>query len=920
MIYNWIRAIGSALTAFIAFLFSWGVIGLVFAVLVAGGVIWSYGPDLPDHEELAAYEPLTISRVYSGQGQLLDEYVRERRVFTPSDEIPELLKQAFISAEDKNFYDHWGFDLRGILSALADAAQGGRLRGASTITQQVVKNFLLSGEREIERKIKEIILAVKLEGVLTKEEILELYLNEIFLGQNSFGVTAAARNYFAKTLEELTPAEAAYLAALPKSPSRRHPVRERETALFWRNNTLREMAENGFITPQERDYWQSVPLDTVLGGEISPEEEIALPGRSYFTDEVRRQLTRTLGEDQLFTGGLTIRATVDPTLQRAAQDALRRGLIRYDQNRGGYGGPYASIDPEQLTSEEDWRAALARIRMPRDIEGWHPAVVTIVGNTSVRIGIEGIEEDEDGHYILLRNSGWVVPQPPPPADGEEPLPRGPMPQNPAEIWSVGDVIYVQQMFDDEDEPYWMMRQIPQVQGGFMAMDTRTGRVLALQGGFDFQHSAFNRATQATRQPGSAFKPFVYAAALDQGFSPATIVMDAPFVQGDIVTDEERLELEAAGEEIVELWSPKNYSGTFYGPQLMRVGIEKSLNLMTVRIADAIGMRTVAHYGEGFGIYDFIPPDLTYALGSGETTLYRLVAAYAQFANGGLKVEPTLVDRVQDRRGNTIYAHEPRACEGCGSIDPLAEEIPVIINDAERVMSEITAFQLISMLEGVVDRGTAWRALGDLDYPVAGKTGTTNGTRDAWFIGFTPTMVAGCFVGYDAPTALYGGGGSICAPIFRDFINVVVANDENDPGAFKPPSEGVLIKMDRATGIRLPDETERADADFTIEVFAEDTVPQINAEVTRSIGFAEGLSFSDLPQSISRPASEQSDADTADVTTDPGNTPQTSDPSDGAEPSASTGENPSAVEGQGAVSPSPSLPPPPSGLETGGGLY
>ncbi|MEL6583612.1 MAG: PBP1A family penicillin-binding protein [Pseudomonadota bacterium] len=830
---------------FVGFVFSWAVIGLVFAVVVVGGVIWSYGPDLPDHAELSAYEPLTLSRVYDGNGEVLDEFVRERRVFTPYDEIPDLVKDAFISAEDKNFYNHWGFDPRGMASAFLDAAQGARLRGASTITQQVVKNFLLDGSREVERKIKEVILAVKLEGVLNKDQILELYLNEIFLGQNSFGVTAAARNYFGKTLEELTPAEAAYLAALPKAPSRRHPVRHLETALFWRNNTLREMAENGYITPEERDLAQASPLETVIGGELTIPEEAVLPGRSYFTDEVRRQIIREVGEEELFTGGLTIRATVDPLYQEAARKALQRGLIRYDQERGGYAGPVAKLDPEELTTEEDWRAALASARIPRDIENWRPAVVTLVGNSSVRVGIEGVAEDDDGHYVLLRNSQWV-------RNTDDDGNLEPAPETPADVWELGDVIYVEQLTDEEGDPFWMMRQVPRVQGAFMAMDSRTGRVLALQGGFDFTHSAFNRATQATRQPGSAFKPFVYAAALDQGFTPATIVMDAPYVYGDILSDEERLELEEAGEEIEELWTPKNYSGRFYGPQLMRVGIERSLNLMTVRIADAIGMRTVADYGEGFGIYDYVPPDLTYALGSGETTLYRLVAAYAQFANGGLKVEPTLVDRVQDRRGNTIYIHEPRVCEGCGSLEPGDEGIPTIVDEAERVMSDITAFQLISMLEGVVDRGTARSALGDLDYPLAGKTGTTNDSRDAWFVGFTPSMVAGCFVGFDVPTALDAGGGSLCAPIFRDFMDVVIANETTDPGTFQPPNTGVLIKMERETGIRLPDETLPEEADFTIEVFPEDQVPEVYAEVQRGIGLAEGFTFEDLPETLSDP--------------------------------------------------------------------
>ena len=830
-----------AVFRFLGFIFSWSVIGLVFAVLVVGGVIWAYGPDLPEHDELAAYEPLTLSRVYSGEGALLDEFVRERRVFTPADEIPDLIKQAFVSSEDKNFYTHWGFDPRGIASAVLDAAQGGRLRGASTITQQVVKNFLLSGEREIDRKIKEVILAVKIEGVLTKEQILELYLNEIFLGQNSYGVTAAARNYFAKTLEELTPAEAAYIASLPKAPSDRHPVRKRETAIFWRNNTLREMAENGYITPEERDIAQAAPLDTVLGGEIAPDEDIALPGRSYFTDQVRRQMIREIGEEALFTGGLSIRATINPTLQAAARHALQRALISFDQSKGGYGGAYAQVDPEGLDTIESWRAALARVRMPRDIAKWHPAVVKMVGRNSVRVVIEDVAEDEDGHYVSLRNTQWVR------GFDEDGGFVESAPSTPADIWSLGDVIYVEQLEDEEGDPFWMMRQIPQVEGAFMAMDTRNGRVMAMQGGFDFTHSAFNRATQATRQPGSVFKPFVYAAALDQGLTPATIVMDAPFVQGQLLSEEEIAEAEENEEELDGPWKPRNYSGRFYGPQLMRVGIERSLNLMTVRIADAIGMETVADYGEGFGIYDRMLPYLSYSLGAGETTLYRLVAAYAQFANGGLEVEPTLVDRVQDRRGNTIYKHESRECLDCRDRLPFEGDIPAIIDGSERVMSDITAFQLISMLEGVVDRGTARNALGDLEYPLAGKTGTTNDTYDAWFVGFTPSIVAGCFMGYDNPQPLDAGGGSLCAPVFRDFIEVVIANETAEPGTFQPPETGTVIKMHRATGVRLPDETLPEQADYTLEAFPPDRVPQVYQEVARSIGIASGFNFGDLPE-------------------------------------------------------------------------
>ncbi|MEO1541084.1 MAG: transglycosylase domain-containing protein, partial [Pseudomonadota bacterium] len=605
---------------FFGFLFSWAVTGSIFAVLVMGGILWSYGSDLPDHEVLSRYEPDTLSRVYSGEGELMDEFVRERRIFTPIDEIPDVVKAAFISAEDKNFYTHWGFDLRGMASAALDAAQGARLRGASTITQQVVKNFLLSGEREVERKIREILLAVRLEGVLTKDQILELYLNEIFLGQNSYGVTAAAQNYFGKTLEELTPGEAAYLAALPKAPSTLHPVRARDRATDRRNFVLREMGENGFLGPERVAEEQGRPLLTVQSGDMEPTRG-TLPGRDYFTSEIRRQLITQIGEENLFTGGLTIRATVDPALQEAAQAALRTRLWEYELEQARYRGPLAKIDPEALVSEVLWRRSLREEVVPRDIEGWHAAVVLAVGNSSIRIGIEDVEEDEDGHFLFIRDAQWARPV-------REDGTVGPRPQSPSDIFALGDVILTQAVLNDEGSfDHWGLRQVPELQGGFMAMDTQTGRVLALQGGFSYDASAFNRATQATRQPGSSFKPFVYAAALDQGFTPATIVMDAPFVYDP-----------GPGQDT---WIPKNYTNRFYGPSLMRVGIEKSLNLMTVRIADAVGMDTVADYAERFGIYDEMGPYLPLALGAGETTLYKMVAAYAMFANGGQQVEPTL---------------------------------------------------------------------------------------------------------------------------------------------------------------------------------------------------------------------------------------------------------------------------------------
>ncbi|MEO0914064.1 MAG: transglycosylase domain-containing protein, partial [Pseudomonadota bacterium] len=496
---------------FFGFIFTWLTLGFVMAAVCLAGIFMYYGKDLPDHEQLAQYSPATISRVYSAGGLVMDEFAQERRIYTPVDEIPVMIKQAFISAEDKNFYHHPGYDLRGIVAAAVDAARGGRLRGASTITQQVMKNFLLDGGRSAERKIKEIILAVRLENTLEKEDILGLYLNEIFLGQNSYGVTAAAQTYFAKTLEELTPAEAAYLAAMPKAPSNYHPVRQKNRALARRNFVLKEMMENGYL--DEPAYEEAIATDliTVQSGDIVSARN-ALPPRDYFTDEIRRQLSTRLegGEEQLFTGGLTIRATVEPELQTAAAEALRRGLEKYDRGRGVYLGPLATIEPERLGSDEaTWRAALAETRVPRDIVGWIPAVVLEIGENSARIGIEGVDEDEDGHFLTMSDANWIRLQR---ATGRQAA----APSSPDELYQVGDVVLVKAIIENGAFARWSLRQVPEIQGGFMAMDTQTGRVLAMQGGFSYQHSVFNRATQATRQPGSSFKPFVYAAALDNG--------------------------------------------------------------------------------------------------------------------------------------------------------------------------------------------------------------------------------------------------------------------------------------------------------------------------------------------------------------------------------------------------------------------
>ncbi|MFP5509748.1 MAG: penicillin-binding protein 1A, partial [Alphaproteobacteria bacterium] len=692
------------------------------------------------------------------------------------------VKQAFISAEDKNFYSHKGYDARGIAAAAYDAvaSRGQDVRGASTITQQVMKNFLLGGERAAERKIKEIILATRLEETLSKDRILELYLNEIFLGQNSYGVTAAALTYFNKPLRDLAPHEAAFLASLPKAPSDYHPVRRADRLLARRNYVLREMQDNGYLTDAEYETEVAMPLRSVQAGDFEAFRS-ALPPRDYFTDEIRRQLSLDFGEEEFFSGGMTVRATIDPEMQSEAALALRRALESYDREGGIWRGTGRKIDAADLAN---WREALARVEVPRDITlngPWFPAVVLEVSGAEARLGIEG-QEGED-HVIPANDVTWA----------RKRLENGSLgrrAQGPDDLLAVGDVVLVRAITADGSGDFvrWSLRQVPEVQGGFMAMDVNTGRVIAMQGGFSYQDSVFNRATQAQRQPGSSFKPFVYAAALDSGYSPATIVVDAPI---EINTPQ-------------GLWRPRNSSNQFYGPTPLRTGIEMSRNLMTIRLAQEVGMDTVADYAEKFGVYDNMGRFLANSLGSEETTLFQMVAAYAMFANGGERVQPTLVDRVQDRYGRTIYRHDQRNCVDCLVPGLAPGEAPRIDSNRERVMNAITAYQLTSMMTGVVERGTAARTVG-LDVPVAGKTGTTNEAKDVWFVGFTSNIVAGCYIGYDQPRPLGRGasGGGMCGPVFQEFMKKATAKYGGGP--FVVPPGGHFIKIDRFTGARLPDD-------------------------------------------------------------------------------------------------------------------
>ena len=803
------------ITSFFGALFSALTLGAFFAALVIGAIFWHYGRDLPSYDQLAQYTPPTISRIYSGEGHIIDEFSQERRIFAPIDEIPDIVKQAFVSAEDKNFYSHHGFDARGIAAAAVQAlASGGRdLRGASTITQQVMKNFLLSGDRTGERKIKELILATRIEKTLSKDKILELYLNEIFLGQNSYGVAAAAQTYFNKTLADLTPGEAAVLAAMPQAPSEYHPVRARERVTERRNYVLREMMQNGYLDPATMEAEVARPLLSVQNGDY-PAFRDALPPRDYFTDEIRRQLSGSFGEDEFFGGGLTIRATIDPSMQIEAAAALRSGLEKYDRSQGIWRGTGLTLPPDVLNDEAGWRPALAAVEVSRDVAGWHPAVVLDLGESAARIGIEGVPEDGDGHFIPADDVTWA----------RKLLADGTLARKAtvaADLVAVGDVVLVRAVTKDEDGSFlrWSLRQVPEVQGGFMAMDVNNGRVIAMQGGFSYQQSVFNRATQATRQPGSSFKPFVYAAALDSGYNPATIVIDAPI---EIDTPE-------------GLWKPKNASEKYYGPAPLRTGIEQSRNLMTVRLAQEIGMETVAAYAERFGVYDPMNPYLANALGSQETTLFKMVAAYAMFANGGERVEPTLVDRVQDRWGKTVYRHDTRTCEDCTVPALPAGAAPRISSDRERVMDAITAYQLTSMMQGVIQRGTG-RGI-NVGVPIAGKTGTTNDAKDVWFVGFSSTIVAGCYIGYDTPRTLGSGasGGGMCGPVFQSFMTEAVKSYGGSD--FRVPPGGFFINIDRFSGARLPDGA--SGDNVQAEYFREGADPLFGLGVYVDGGFAVG---------------------------------------------------------------------------------
>ena len=769
-----------SIARFFGFLFATGAILFVLGAAAAGLVVWQFQKDLPDYTQLKNYEPPVMSRVHASDGSLLAEYSHFRRLFLPSAAIPSLVKQAFISAEDKNFYTHAGIDPEGIARAVMIQAQGGkRAQGASTITQQVAKNFFLTNEVSYERKIREALLALRIEATYTKERILELYLNEIYLGLHNYGIAAAALNYYGKSVNELTLSEVAYLAALPKGPENYHPFRHKDKAVERRNYVIERMVDNGYVKRADGDKAKAEPLGV---------DARALQSNSYaagyFTEEVRRDLLDRYGEAKLYEGGLSVRSTLDPKMQLMARKALIDGLVRFDESHG-YRGAIRVVDIGQ-----DWGLALADVQALSDVRPWRLAVVLEANDASARIGLQPAR-DKAGEIARERESGIVT------QDGVKWTGRVRV----RAALAPGEVVYVEPMEGKAGQ--YRLRQIPDISGSIMAMDPYTGRIFAMVGGFSFDQSSFNRATQAQRQPGSSFKPFVYATALDNGYTPSSIILD------------EAIEVDQGNGQ--GIWKPENFDGKSHGPHTLRYGVEQSENQMTVRLARDVGMPLVAEYAKRFGIYEDLPPYLAMALGAGETTLLKLTTAYSMLANGGKRIKPTLIDRVQDRYGKTIFRHDARVCATCSAPKWSGQNEPKLIDPSAQVLDPLTAYQITSIMEGVIQRGTG-QVIKEVGKHLAGKTGTTNDAKDLWFVGFSPDLAVGVFMGYDQPRSMGDSAQAarFTAPIFRDFMKMALKDKPDIP--FRPPAGIKLISVDPRTGLRS------SGAGSLLEAFKPGTAP------------------------------------------------------------------------------------------------
>ena len=738
-----------------------GALGLLGLAVAVGGWFW-YSRNLPSADALNHYEPPLPTHLRDSGGEPWRVFARERRIYRPYREIPPRLVQAFISAEDKDFFTHGGVDFLGIVRAVATNAEnygsGKRPVGASTITQQLAKNLIVGNEVSLGRKVREAILARRIEATFTKQEILELYLNQIFLGRNAYGVEAAAQAYFGKSLDALTLPEMAYLAVLPKAPANYSPEKFADRATARRDYVLQRMAGNGYVGRAEAAQASTAPLGT-----IPQRVEVVSRSGDYFAEEVRRWLLQRYGEKpqdgphSVYGGGLWVRTTIDPAMQAAAEQALRDGLVRFDRPHGWRGAT------DKITLGQGWEDRLQRVNLPVGYADWRSAVVLAREGGSLKIGFE---DGSDGRLFASN------------ADMHDQRGGG----SAFNTLHEGDVIPVKKVAKEE----WSLKQIPLVSGGMVVEDPHTGRILAMVGGFDARRQQFNRATQALRQPGSAFKPIVYSAALENGMTPATIVNDSPFCV---------FQTRQLGEKCF-----RNFSGSYAGPQTMRWGVEQSRNLMTIHTAARIGMNKVVANAKALGVGTY-PAVLAVALGAGETTVEKLVNAYAMLVSNGQRREPVIVDEVQDRHGKLIYRADPRRCDGCRAEDWLGEAMPQPKAKVEQAISAQSAYQMVHIMEGVIQRGTA-TVLYDLDRPLFGKTGTTNGPTNVWFVGGTPDLVAGVYLGYDRPRSLGGAaqGGRIAAPVFKDFARVVLADAPKTP--FIAPEGIRMVRIDRRSGRRV----------------------------------------------------------------------------------------------------------------------
>lgn len=811
--------------SFLGFAFTAGVFVFLAGAAGAAYFLWQISKDLPDYERLSNYKPPVITRVHAGDGRLIAEFAKERRIYVPVQVMPKMLINAFLAAEDQNFYEHNGIDFRGVARAVFNNLTKRKKEGASTITQQVAKNFLLSSEQTFARKAKEAILAIRIDRAFTKDQVLDLYLNQIYLGAGSYGVAAAGLRYFGKELHELGIHEMAYLASLPKEPSKLQLTTARgknfQEALARRNSTIDNMARFKFISVQEAEDAKKMPLE-MSTRQVGPSTFAA----EYFAEEVRRSLVDLYGQDEndptnssLYSGGYSVRSTLDPELQLMARAAFRAGLVNFDRKHGGWRGPVAHIEVES-----DWGPKLAEVAGLADVDPWRLGVVlqsapakAVIGLQPYKLSNGTVDADRKIIDLPVESVRWAF-------DSIKSKVKGPAKGTYGvnDVLAVGDVVYVSPPTELDSPvkeapakpgkeqksaaPGWQLMQIPQIGGAAVVMDPHNGRVLALVGGFSFAESQFDRAVQARRQPGSSFKPIVYAAALDNGYTPATIVNDAVIAidQGN-------------GQG---LWRPANYDKQVHGPQPLRIGIEKSRNLMTVRLAQDIGMPIVSEYAHRFGVYDDLPPLLSMALGAGETTLMRMTTAYSMFANGGKKIKSTFIDRIQDRYGRTVWRHDERKCEVCSAESWRGQEVPQLPDDRQQVIDPMTAYQVVSMLEGVVVRGTGsliWKKVGK---PLAGKTGTTNEEKDAWFIGFSPDVAMGIYIGYDNPQPMGHGetGGELAAPIFADFFKMALKDKPAIP--FRLPPDIRQVRVNKHTGQR----TDPSDPDAIMEYFKPGTEP------------------------------------------------------------------------------------------------